>query len=235
MRVQASLLLVRGPAGEPRYVICLVEDVTERFRLQSRLRFHADHDPLTGLATRAVLADRLQLALDEPGRRPVGICAIDIDGFRGVNDTLGHEIGDDLLRAVAGRLIHDVGAEGHLVARAGGDEFVILAVDVDTVALRALAGRALAAVAQPFELGGHRVVVTATVGIVPGDGLGLPDAGALPCKPRNTTLNRAKRHGRGGVAELSCGCTDARSAGSRSPPGWPTPSPRASSRSSTSR
>jgi diguanylate cyclase (GGDEF)-like protein/PAS domain S-box-containing protein len=201
VRVQASLSLVRGPAGEPRYVICLVEDVTERFRLQSRLRFHADHDPLTGLATRAVLADRLQLALDEPGRRPVGICAIDLDGFRGVNDTLGHEIGDDLLRAVAGRLIHDLGAEGHLVARAGGDEFVILAVDVDTVALRALAGRALAAVAQPFELGGHRVVVTATVGIVPGDGLGLPDAGAL-LQAADTTLNRAKRHGRGGVAEF---------------------------------
>ena len=201
VRVQASLSLVRGPAGEPRYVICLVEDVTERFRLQSRLRFHADHDPLTGLATRAVLADRLQLALDEPGRRPVGVCAIDLDGFRGVNDTLGHEIGDDLLRAVAGRLLHDLGAEGHLVARAGGDEFVILALDVDTVALRALAGRALAAVAQPFELGGHRVVVTATVGIVPGDGLGLPDAGAL-LQAADTTLNRAKSHGRGGVAEF---------------------------------
>jgi diguanylate cyclase (GGDEF)-like protein/PAS domain S-box-containing protein len=201
VRVQASLSLVRGPAGEPRYVICLVEDVTERFRLQSRLRFHADHDPLTGLATRAVLADRLQLALDEPGRRPVGVCAIDIDGFRGVNDTLGHDIGDDLLRAVAGRLRHDLGAEGHLVARAGGDEFVVLAVDVDTVGLRALAGRALAAVARPFELGGHRVVVTATVGIVPGDGLGLPDAGAL-LQAADTTLNRAKRHGRGGVAEF---------------------------------
>ena len=199
--MQASLSLVRGPAGEPRYVICLVEDVTERFRLQSRLRFHADHDPLTGLATRAVLADRLQLALDEPGRRPVGVCAIDIDGFRGVNDTLGHDIGDELLRAVAGRLRHDLGAEGHLVARAGGDEFVVLAVDVDKVALRALAGRVLAAVAQPFELGGHRVVVTATVGIVPGDGLGLPDAGAL-LQAADTTLNRAKRHGRGGVAEF---------------------------------
>ena len=148
-----------------------------------------------------MLADRLQLALDEPGRRPVGICAIDLDGFRGVNDTLGHEIGDELLRAVAGRLIHDLGAEGHLVAGAGGDEFVILAIDVDTVALRALAGRALAAVAQPFELGGHRVVVTATVGIVPGDGLGLPDAGAL-LQAADTTLNRAKRHGRGGVAEF---------------------------------
>jgi diguanylate cyclase (GGDEF)-like protein/PAS domain S-box-containing protein len=201
VRVQASLSLVRGPGGEPRYVICLVEDVTERFRLQSRLRFHADHDPLTGLATRAVLAERLQLALDEPGGRPVGICAIDLDGFRGVNDTLGHEIGDDLLRAVADRLSGDLGAEGHLVARAGGDEFVVLAVDVDVVALRAIAGRALAAVAQPFDLGGHRVVATATVGIVPGDARGLADAGAL-LQAADTTLNRAKRHGRGGVAEF---------------------------------
>ncbi len=201
VRVQASLSLVRGPSGEPRYVICLVEDVTERFRLQSRLRFHADHDPLTGLATRAILAEKLQFALDESGGRRVGLCAIDIDGFRGVNDTLGHDIGDDLLRAVAGRLTEDLGPDGHLVARAGGDEFVVLAVDVDVVALRALAGRALAAVARPFDLGGHRVVVTATIGIVPGNGLGLPDAGAL-LQAADTTLNRAKRHGRGGVAEF---------------------------------
>jgi predicted signal transduction protein with EAL and GGDEF domain len=87
------------------------------------------------------------------------------------------------------------------VARAGGDEFVVLAVDVDVVALRALAGRALAAVAQPFDLGGHRVVVTATVGIVPGDARGLADAGAL-LQAADTTLNRAKRQGRGGVAEF---------------------------------
>ena len=201
VRVQASLSLVRGPAGEPRYVICLVEDVTERFHLESRLRFHVDHDPLTGLATRAVLAEKLQLALDEAGGRRVGICAIDLDGFRGVNDTLGHEIGDALLRAVAHRLTRDLGPDGHLVAHTGGDEFVVLAIDVDTVGLRALAGRALAAVAQPFDLGGHRVVVTATVGIVPGDGIGLADAGAL-LQAADTTLNRAKRHGRGGVAEF---------------------------------
>ncbi len=201
VRVRASLSLVRGPSGEPRYVICLVEDVTERFRLQSRLRFHADHDPLTGLATRAALAEKLQLALDEPGGRRVGICAIDLDGFRGVNDTLGHDIGDDLLRAVADRLTRDLGADGHLVARAGGDEFVVLAVDVDTVALSALAARALAALARPFDLGGHRVVVTATIGIVPGDGLGLADAGAL-LQAADTTLNRAKRHDRGSIAEF---------------------------------
>ena len=202
VRVQASLSLVRGPAGEPRYVICLVEDVTERFRLQSRLRFHADHDPLTGLATRAVLADRLQLALDEPGRRPVGVCAIDLDGFRGVNDTLGHDIGDELLRAVARpappRPRRRTGTSWP--ARAATSSSCSPSTSTRS-ALRALAGRALAAVAQPFELGGHRVVVTATVGIVPGDGIGLADAGAL-LQAADTTLNRAKRHGRGGVAEF---------------------------------
>ncbi len=201
VRVQASLSLVRGPAGEPRYVICLVEDVTERYRLQSRLRFHADHDPLTGLATRAVLAEQLQMALDDRHGPSVGICALDLDGFRGVNDTLGHDVGDELLRAVACRLSEELTPDGHLVARVGGDEFVVLAVDVDDVRLRAIAGRALAAVARPFELGGHRVVVTATVGIVPGDGIGLADAGAL-LQAADTTLNRAKRHGRGGVAEF---------------------------------
>jgi diguanylate cyclase (GGDEF)-like protein/PAS domain S-box-containing protein len=201
VRVQASLSLVRGPAGEPRYVICLVEDVSERFRLQSRLRYHADHDPLTGLPTRAVLAQRLQLALDGRGRTTVGVCTMDLDGFQGVNDTLGHHVGDELLRAVADRLSDELRPDGHLVARTGGDEFIVLAVGVDRVGLRAVAGRALAAVARPFQVEGHRIVVTATLGIVPGDGMGLADAGAL-LQAADTTLTRAKRHGRGGVAEF---------------------------------
>ena len=173
----------------------------ERFRLPSSLRSPADHDPLTGLPTRAVLAQRLQDALERHDKPSVGVATLDLDGFQGVNDTLGHPVGDKLLQAVAQRLTDELRPEGHLVARTGGDEFVLLAVDVDEVGLRAVAGRALGAIARPFTVDGHRIVVTATVGIVPGNGTGLADAGAL-LQAADTTLTRAKRHGRGGVAEF---------------------------------
>ena len=174
-------------------MICLVEDVTERFRLQSRLRFHADHDPLTGLATRAVLADRLQLALDEPGRRPVGICAIDLDGFRGVNDTLGHEIGDELLRAVAGRLRRRP-RRGRAPRGPRGRRRVRRARRRRRHGSDARA-RSPGACWPPSRSRssspGTAWSVTATVGMVPGDGRGLPDAGGL-MQAADTTLNRAK-------------------------------------------
>jgi diguanylate cyclase (GGDEF)-like protein len=173
----------------------------ERFRLQPGIRSPTDHDPLTGLPTRAVLALRLQDTLERRDRPTVGVATLDLDGFQGVNDTLGHHVGDKLLQDVAQRLTDELRPDGHLVARTGGDEFVLLAIGVDEVGLRAVAGRALGAIARPFTIDGHRIVVTATVGIVPGDGTGLADAGAL-LQAADTTLTRAKRHGRGGVAEF---------------------------------
>ena len=118
------LSLVRDADGTPRYAVGMVEDITERQRLEDRLRHQAQHDPLTGLPNRTLFFERLEAALAEPDRE-LGVCYLDLDGFKAVNDTLGHDVGDELLRAVARPAARPRSA-GHLVARMGGDEFVVL-------------------------------------------------------------------------------------------------------------
>ena len=105
----------------------MMENITERHHLQTRLRHQALHDPLTGLPNRTVFFERLDAALRAGSPDDaVGVCYLDLDDFKAVNDTLGHDTGDALLRAVAQRLGTDLGRDGHLVARMGGDEFVVL-------------------------------------------------------------------------------------------------------------
>ncbi|OLT09513.1 hypothetical protein BJF78_30645 [Pseudonocardia sp. CNS-139] len=119
--------LVRAPDGRPRHIVGMIADVTSRHRLETSLRHQALHDPLTGLPNRTLFFERLGAALAVPAaERHVGVCYLDLDGFKAVNDTLGHEIGDRLLAAVAGRLAAELTGAGHLVARTGGDEFVVL-------------------------------------------------------------------------------------------------------------
>ncbi|MBO0848231.1 MAG: EAL domain-containing protein [Pseudonocardia sp.] len=157
--------LVRDDDGQPDYVICVVEDITERHQLRSRLRHQAYHDQLTRLPNRALMDAQLRWAFSEgsPVRR-VGICHLDVDGFRAINDTLGHQVGDQLLIAVAGRLRLLAGE--HLVTRAGGDEFAILVADPpDVDYLRALAERVLDGLRPPFMIGTQRLSVTACMGI----------------------------------------------------------------------
>lgn len=159
--------LIRDPEGAPRYLVAMIEDVTERHRLQSRLRHQAEHDPLTGLPNRALFFSRLGAALDDGTDAQVGICYLDLDGFKAVNDTLGHDAGDVLLSTVAQRLQDALGDDTHTVARMGGDEFVVLVQDCPGVEqLRTTAGRALDVVRRPVALRGRQVVVTASIGIV---------------------------------------------------------------------
>ena len=102
----------------------MIENITDRYHLQNDLRHQARHDPLTGLPNRTVFFQQLDAALRT--RQPVGVCYLDLDGFKAINDTLGHDRGDELLQIVAQRLMTDLGRQGHLVARMGGDEFVVL-------------------------------------------------------------------------------------------------------------
>jgi diguanylate cyclase (GGDEF)-like protein/PAS domain S-box-containing protein len=188
--------LVRDDEGRPAFLVGLVEDVTERRSLQSRLRHQATHDPLTGLPNRVLFTERLsELFTRAPAGQRVGVCYLDLDGFKAINDTLGHDIGDKVLIGVAHRLAACAKAGGHLVARMGGDEFVILVADpVDSAQIKALADRVLAALREPLRVAGHELTVSASIGIVE-----RPVAGAHPAevvRAADVTLYWAKSEGK---------------------------------------
>ncbi len=162
-----TVSLVRDEDGAPQFLVGMVEDNTERHVLSEKLRHQANHDPLTGLGNRALFTERLQAAFAAGDGQRIGLCYLDLDGFKAINDTLGHVVGDQLLVRVADRLHNLVDAPGRLVARMGGDEFVVLVERTDGMPeLTALAERILATVAEPVRLGGHRLSVSASVGIV---------------------------------------------------------------------
>ncbi len=146
---------------------------TELKRREEELSFLATHDPLTGLPNRTLILDRIEQMLARAARNqtPVAALFIDLDNFKGINDTLGHAVGDELLRAVAARL-DGVIRGGDALGRLGGDEFVVI---TETVSLAAgpelIAARLLDALQQPFMLGAEqetRLTVTASIGIATG-------------------------------------------------------------------
>ena len=185
---------VRDDHGEPIMVIVLVVDITQRNELQQRLRHQALHDPLTGLPNRSLFAERLEAVFATPGSR-VGLCYLDLDRFKAVNDRLGHEIGDRLLCGVADRLGCLAARHGHLVARMGGDEFVLLVSDPAPGALPRLAEEILAALAEPVDVGDHHLTTTASIGIVASEVAETTPAHLL--KSADVTLYWAKADGRG--------------------------------------
>ncbi|MGH3931277.1 MAG: putative bifunctional diguanylate cyclase/phosphodiesterase [Pseudonocardiaceae bacterium] len=161
-----TVSLVRDENGAPAHQVAVLEDVSERHRLQARLEYQAYHDPLTGLPNRALVSDRLaEVFAESAGSRRIGLCYLDLDGFKVVNDSLGHDTGDQLLIAVASRLARCCGP-GQLVARMGGDEFVIIVEDSSEQEIVALADKVLTTLAAPIKVGDHELTITASVGIV---------------------------------------------------------------------
>ncbi|WP_406462579.1 EAL domain-containing protein [Streptomyces sp. NBC_00111] len=202
-----------APMGEPPAdragrVLLTVADVSDRRELRERLRHLRMHDPVTRLPNRTLFFERLATALESAppadgtasrhGR--IGLCYLDIDGFKAVNDTLGHRTGDRLLAAVAGRLTDCAEADdhrtgGHLVARLGGDEFAILVDDSSgTHQLTELARSVLAALQRPFEVAGHRLSVSASIGVVERSSAGTSATALM--QAADTTLYWAKADGR---------------------------------------
>ena len=145
----------------------------ERQRTDEELAFLATHDPLTGLPNRTLILDRVEqmLARSRRSQTPVAALFVDLDNFKDINDTLGHSVGDELLRAVAARL-DGVVREADALGRLGGDEFVVISEELSLdVAPELIAERLLDALKQPFKLGADketRVTVTASIGIAAG-------------------------------------------------------------------
>jgi diguanylate cyclase (GGDEF)-like protein len=136
-------------------------------RLLAQLDHGATHDALTQLPNRVLFGQRLHKALTTPGERPVCVALIDLDDFKEVNDTLGHEVGDLLLIAVAQRLTGCVRVED-TVARLGGDEFVVVLDGADAAAADLAAGRMIAALSRPVMADGHELPIRASIGIADG-------------------------------------------------------------------
>jgi diguanylate cyclase (GGDEF)-like protein/PAS domain S-box-containing protein len=167
--------------------------VEERRRLEQELLSRATHDPLTGLANRALMMQWLEELLAEGRRTGIGLLFCDLDGFKAVNDRLGHETGDDLLLQVAERLRRSVGTDGHL-ARFGGDEFVVLQPDVaDLAGVQALGRRVLSVFGPLFPIAGELVRVSVSVGGV----LGHPGVSSASAMLRDADAAMYVAKGRG--------------------------------------
>jgi diguanylate cyclase (GGDEF)-like protein/PAS domain S-box-containing protein len=189
--------LVRDADGAPTQLLCQVEDVTERKQREMILTHDALHDPLTGLLNRAGLREHVDLAwTDRTSGAPVAVLFGDLDGFKGVNDALGHDAGDEVLVHVAERLRTAVRA-GDVVARWGGDEFVVLCPTVASIddATR-IADRIRVAIEAPFRVGPGLAEIGISVGVAVDSGQPLPD---LLIKDADAAAYRAKVAGRNRV------------------------------------
>ena len=194
--VNSRKLLIRDGAGAPRYLVGVIEDVTERITNEARISHLAHHDALTDLPNRsafnAALDERLERA--QEAATSFAVLSLDLDRFKEVNDVFGHPVGDMLMRAAADRLAAE--ADGAFVARIGGDEFMILmSDDVGREDVLALAERLVETIGKELEVDDYLLHVGLSVGIAfyPDDGVSAPTLLANA----DSALYRAKREGRG--------------------------------------
>jgi len=187
---------VRDKAARLIEVEGIITDITERKVAEEKIALLARTDSLTGLANRATFTEHLgeAFAAAKRGASAFAVLYLDLDRFKDINDTLGHPTGDELLRAAAERLTHNV-RETDLVARFGGDEFAILQTEMaDPSAAGALASKVGKALATPFKISGNELRVTVSIGISPFvPGLAGPDAMLAQA---DLALYRAKDEGR---------------------------------------
>lgn len=198
LEIWTSFQLVRqsDDSGDASYYILQITDITESKRNHARMEQMAFYDMLTNLANRRLFNDRLQhaIARTQRSKRSAALLYLDLDQFKRVNDTLGHEAGDELLRQVAARLKECVRKED-TVARPGGDEFTILLYDIHSSADAGnVAEKILAKLRQPIAVRGHQLVVTTSIGItiLPDD---ARDANTLT-RNADLAMYNAKERGR---------------------------------------
>jgi diguanylate cyclase (GGDEF)-like protein/PAS domain S-box-containing protein len=179
-----------------RVIQCNIRDITEREQLKQKLQEMATHDPLTGLPNRTLMHDRFEIAIASARRKNIKtvLMSLDLDHFKDVNDSFGHDVGDGLLRAAANRLTCIL-RKSDTVARIGGDEFVILLAEVDYKEDSAIvANKILSAFQRPFVVDSHDINSTVSIGIAafPDDGGGIE----ILLKRSDQALYRAKENGR---------------------------------------
>ena len=189
----ASVTVIRGDYGEPVHLLGLVQEITESKRLQADLTRLALEDPLTGVANRALLDERLRVALARAGRHGslTGVLFLDLDGFKAINDRHGHHVGDELLKAVARRL-RGVLRPADVVARLGGDEFVAICEELAGLEeAHAIASRVEVAISEPIPTDAGPLTVHASVGLALAEGARAADADDL-IRRADEAMYRAK-------------------------------------------
>ncbi|MDP3898703.1 MAG: diguanylate cyclase [Mesorhizobium sp.] len=195
-RPNGTVLEVRGVPIAGGGFVTIYLDVTEQRRNQQLIAHMAQHDALTSLPNRVLFRDRLDQAVALAGRGAVmAVHYLDVDGFKPVNDQLGHKAGDELLVAISSRLLGTV-RKNDTAARLGGDEFAIVQTGIrETKDAVTLANRVLAAVSKPFDIAGEKVNIGLSIGIAvaPGDGTDSDDL----LRKADTAMYLSKSSGRG--------------------------------------
>lgn len=195
---ELNITAIKDETGFVTHFVGFIKDITEKKRLEEQIRFQAYHDPLTGISNRSAFLAELESVINEAERtgKHLAVIFMDLDRFKQINDSLGHEAGDRLLQKVAERLLKGV-KEYDCVARFGGDEFVILVSGFsDPQAVKVVAHRILEEIEQPFYLYGRPYLIGASIGIsvYPKDGT---DQETL-IQNADLAMYRAKENG-GGV------------------------------------
>jgi len=185
-----------NPQGEVVNFISSGRDITDRIEAQERLQHLAHHDTLTGLPNRILLQDRLEQAISRAGwrKRKIAVLFLDMDRFKVINDTLGHNVGDSLLKDVAQRLSQCI-REGDSVARFGGDEFTIVLNDINaTEDIPMIAEKILTTISTAYQIDSRELFITTSIGIsqFPDDG----DNGQTLLKKADAAMYNAKRRGK---------------------------------------
>jgi diguanylate cyclase (GGDEF)-like protein/PAS domain S-box-containing protein len=195
--VAVSWSPIKDESGAITGVSVIARDITQRKQLEEQLVRQALHDPLTGLANRTLFGDRLEHALarvKRPGA-PVAVLLIDLDGFKDINDSLGHDAGDDLLM-IAGMRLQGHARAGDTVARLGGDEFGVLLEDIDAGEAVRVAEALLRGLATPIVLRDRDLTPTASIGIA----IAAGEEAETLLRNADTAMYAAKRQGKGGYA-----------------------------------
>ncbi|WP_394777557.1 EAL domain-containing protein [Undibacterium sp.] len=188
---------VRDTDGDVTHFVGTLTDISDRVNYEHELAFQASHDSLTGLPNRNLLEDRMAQAISFARRdkRLIGLAFVDVDHFKSINDTMGHNIGDRLLKAVAERFVCSLRA-GDTVSRFGGDEFVVICPDINAVGeMQEVINRMFCNLRAPLRIDGQEISVDASIGVAiyPNDGETVNDL----LKSADMAMYKAKASGRG--------------------------------------